>query len=269
MMAHPPAIDFEFFSPGSSHAVDHAIQLAALRKEADRRKRSNAIKVERQDMRSDKAEVDAALFKELIADFADRHAGIAPDRVPVFQWAQKLNALRGEIMRRRRSYPSLVEQGRMAEADAIAGIATFECAHRWYWIEGLGFGSEMLVAGDVQRSYARFREEHARRAAWARRGPRERAEDELEIKVDRHAARAFGRPPFRVGFARLPEAPALWQAFTILDADDEEPLFGPDVRIRPLLDALEPNARTHTLLAIARELNAAAENAAKEERQAA
>lgn len=252
-MAKPPAIDFEFFSPASLRTLDRDEQIRAIRRELDRRRRVNAVKVEQGDMRSDHAATDEARWEEILADVTERHGAILPARRYQFTWADKLNALRGEIMRRRRSFSKLREQGKMAEGEASEGIALIECAHRWYWAEGLAFGAEFIVPGDAAATMARLREEDARRHAWEHSAGVD-VPELLTVTVDGVVVRQLGPGPFTVRFARDRADPSRWIPADVLNPAGDG-MFGAEARIVPLLEKLDPETRTHTVLAIAAAFN--------------
>lgn len=259
-MARPPAIDFEFFSPASLRTLDRDEQIRAIRRELDRRRRVNAVKVEKGDLRSDHAATDEARWEEILADLTERHGGIAPARRYQFAWADKLNALRGEIMRRRRTFPKLCDQGKMAEAEASEGIAVMECVHRWYWLDGLCFGNEFIVPGDPAATMARLREEEARRHAWEHSAGVDVPElltvtvAEVEDPRRKIVVRQLGPGPFTVRFARDPADPACWIPSDVVNAAGDG-MFGPDDRVVPLIEKLDAETRTQTILAIAAAFN--------------
>lgn len=252
-MARPPAIDFQFFSPASLRTLDHDEQRRALRDELRRRQRANAAKVERGDLRSDHAATDEARWEEVLADVTERHAGIDPARHYQFSWADKLNALRGEIMRRRANFPKLLEQQRITEHEAQFGIAVMECAHRWYWAEGLAFGNEFVVPRDAAATYERLREEEARRHAWEQTGGLDN--DKLHrVTVDGTVILQVGPGPFTVHYQRDPSQLGLWRPATVRNAGGD-PMFGAKARIVPLIERLDAEARTQTMIAIAAAFN--------------
>jgi hypothetical protein len=259
-MARPPAIDFEFFSPASLRTLDRDEQIRAIRREIDRRRRANAMQVESGDMRSDHAATDEARWDEILADFTERNGGTAPARRYQFSWADKLNALRGEIIRRRRIFPKLVEQGKMAEGLADEGIAVLECAHRWYWSDGLAFGNEFIVSGDPAATMARLREEEARRHAWEHSAGVDVPElltvtvAEVDDPRRKIVVRQLGPGPFTVRFARDTADPARWIPSDVVNAAGDG-MFGPDDRVVPLIEKLEAETRTRTILAIAAAFN--------------
>lgn len=256
MMARPPAIDFEFFQPDSLRSFPHEAQTRAIRHELDRRRRANAAKVRAEEMKPDAAGDDEAKWGELLDDFTDEAGGIVPRRRYRFTWAEKTNALRGEIMRRRRNFPRLVEQGRLSPDEAAEGIAVMECAQRWYWQEGLSFGAEFIVSGDAPATMDRLREEEARRHAWEVTGGDADKLFIIGLRVDQQptlSARHIGPGPFTVRFDR-DRATGDWLPANVLNAAGDG-LFGTAARIAPAIAALPADIRAHALLAICADLN--------------
>ncbi|KQX19368.1 MULTISPECIES: hypothetical protein [unclassified Sphingomonas] len=252
-MAKPPAIDFEFFSPASLRTLDHAEQVRAVRREVDRRRRANAARIEKGDLRTDHAATDEARWDEILADMTEGQGGIRPARRYQFTWADKLNALRGEIMRRRRSFPKLLEQGRINAADADEGIAMMECAHRWYWVEGMAFGAEFIDPGDAAATMNRLREEEARRHAWEHSAGVD-VPELLAVMVDGVPVAHLAPGPFTAQFDRDPADRGRWLPSNVLNAAGD-PMFGHDRRIVPMIEAMEPEQRARTILAIAAAFN--------------
>ncbi|MFZ5704948.1 MAG: hypothetical protein ACOY5R_06735 [Pseudomonadota bacterium] len=267
MMARPPAIDFDFYLPESPRGFEHDARTRAVRHELDRRRRANAVKVAQDKMRPDQASADEARWAELLDDFTEEAAGIAPRRAYAFTWADKLNALRGEIMRRRRNFPRLRDQAKLSPDEMRDGIAIMECAHRWYWCEGLNFGSEFIRRGDVAGTMARLREEEARRHAWDVCGGKDgdallrvtvdlaalHEEADYRGVVDRLDLCHVGPGPFTPHFDR-DAVTGRWVPANILNAAGDV-LFGTAERVTPRLAAIPADSRAHLIPALCARLD--------------
>jgi hypothetical protein len=162
-MTKAPDPGFAFWSPSSCRAIGEAEQLAELRRESERRHASFHKKVETGAMTPLEAAHGTAIVDALVYDF---QLG-PPPRKDGFTWAQKINAMRGEIMRRRNNLPHLARQSEIVRIEAERHLSVLECAHARYWgWFGLNF---MDGAGepDHARLYTNLRAEIARRFLWA------------------------------------------------------------------------------------------------------
>lgn len=164
-MTKPPAIGFDFWTEGLPHSLDVEEQLAELRRESERRHSVYPRKVEQGAMTPLEAAGGQAIIDALVYDF---QLG-PPAREDGFTWAQKINALRGEIIRRRRNLPHQRERANeLTRLDHERHLAALECAHARYWGS---FGLNFMAGPGGERTGDVFadtlRAEIARRWFWA------------------------------------------------------------------------------------------------------
>jgi len=155
-----PDPGFLFWTHGRRD-VEKLAMLAELREEAQHRRDWYPKAVEKCRMTELEMAHEINLIDALVEDFASEPGRPRPRNG--FGWAQKVNALRREIMIRRHAYPKWVAKGRMTDLVARHKLTAIEAAHAWYWHHGLDF-MDGADAAEIRRN---IRAEIHRRANWA------------------------------------------------------------------------------------------------------
>ena len=116
------------------HELDLATRLAEIERERHHRLSSYPSFIERDTMTADEAEAGIIAFEAIAQDLAGLSApgSYAPHPLP---WRTKLDALRHEIIKRRRSYVRQIDRELLTVADARARMSAIEAVHWSYWAQ--------------------------------------------------------------------------------------------------------------------------------------